>query len=371
MAAGPLRGFRFIEFAGIGPGPFCAMLLADLGADIIRVDRKDLAGTEADAGDVLARGRRSIALDLKDEKDKSVALSLVASAHGLIEGFRPGVMERLGLAPEDCWKVNPKLIYGRMTGWGQNGPLAASAGHDLNYIALSGALHSIGVKEKPSIPLNLIGDFGGGALYLAFGLCAALLEAQHSQKGQVVDMAMCDGAVSLMSMFFGWHAAGKWTELRGSNLLDGGAPFYNIYETSDGLFVTIAAIEPKFYNVLRSLLQLDDSLFDDQFDQQKWPEQKLKLAELFQQRTRQEWCDLLEATDACFAPVLSMQEAQNHPHYRHNQTFFNGHSFTQPGVVPSFSRTPGAVQGPPVAPGSHNREILDEMASSESHSIKD
>ncbi len=359
MASGPLNGVKVVEFAGIGPGPFCCMLLSDMGADVVRIDRK---GGRAMAKDVTARGRRSVALDLKDANDVAVARALVEKADVLIEGFRPGVMERLGLGPDEAFARNPKLVYGRMTGWGQSGPLANAAGHDLNYIALSGALHAMGRKgAPPSPPLNLVGDYGGGALYLALGVCAALIERQRSGKGQVVDAAITDGTASLMGVMYGLRASGIWSDERDSNLLDGGAPFYDVYETADGTFVTIGSLEPQFYALLLDKLELkDDPLFAAQMDRSQWPAMSEKIATVIKTKTREEWTTLLDGTDACFAPVLTMAEAPSHPHNVAREAFTQVAGVVQPAPAPRFSRTPGAIQGPAAAPGADTEKVLSD-----------
>lgn len=354
-----------VEIAGIGPGPFAAMLLADMGADVLRVDRvgpvPPLSGDAPPPLDLLNRGRRSIAVDLKSEPGAEVVLRLVENADALIEGFRPGVAERLGIGPAECLARNPRLIYGRMTGWGQDGPLADAAGHDLNYIALAGALHPIGrAGAPPPPPLNLIGDFGGGALYLAFGIACGLLEARQSGEGQVVDAAMVDGAAHLTTMFHSMKAMGFWRDARESNLLDGGAPFYDTYETADGKFVSIASLEPKFYDELRALAGLDDEDGGSQMDRERWPEMKTRMADVIKRRTRDEWCSVLEGSDACFAPVLSLAEAPLHPHNRERSTFVDVAGITQPAPAPRFSRTPGSISGPPPHPGQHTAEALSD-----------
>lgn len=358
MGSGPLSGVKVIEFAGIGPGPFCCMLLSDMGADVVRVDRK--GGRGGAKFDVTARGRRSIALDLKDPVDIATALALIEKADVLIEGFRPGVMERLGLGPDEALARNPRIIYGRMTGWGQAGPLAQAAGHDLNYIALSGALYAMGRKDAPPPPpLNLVGDYGGGALYLAMGVCAALFEAARSGKGQVIDAAITDGTASLMSVMYGLRAAGIWSDDRDANLLDGGAPFYDVYETADGQFVTLGSLEPQFYALLLEKAGLaGDALFAAQMDRSQWPAMSAKVAEMIRSKTREQWSTLLEGTDVCFAPVLSMAEAPAHAHNAARETFIEVDGVIQPGPAPKFSRTPGAVQGPPARPGANSAEIL-------------
>ena len=305
MAQGPLSGLKVVEFAGIGPGPFCGMLLSDLGADVVRIDRK--GGGRGSKFDVTARGRRSVALDLKTPEAVEACLKLMASADAVFEGFRPGVMERLGLGPEVALKRNPKLVYGRMTGWGQFGPYANAAGHDMNYIAITGALHAIGTKDKPIPPLNLVGDFGGGALYLAFGLMAGVISARQTGKGQVIDCAMSDGAASLMAMFYGMKGSGGWRgDDRRANMLDGGAHFYDTYQCSDGRWISIGSIEPQFYALLRQLAGLSDAAFDAQMAREAWPSLKQKLDDIFRTKTRDEWCRIMEGTDVCFAPVLTI-----------------------------------------------------------------
>ena len=343
-AAGPLAGIRIVEFAGIGPGPFAAMLLADMGADVIRIDRPGAAPVEAI--DIVDRGRRTVVLDLKTAAGREGALALLAEADALIEGFRPGVMERLGLGPDAVQRTNPRLVYGRMTGWGQTGPLAHVAGHDINYIALAGALAAIGpAGGVPVAPLNLVGDYGGGALYLALGMLAALLEARSSGQGQTVDCAMCDGVASLMSLFVTLQAQGRWTERRGTNLLDGGAPFYATYECADGHWVSIGALEPQFYARLTRLLGVeDDADFAAQNDARTWPVLHARLQRMFRMHPREHWCALLEGTDACFAPVLTLAEAARHPHLQARQTYVEQDGVVQPAPAPRFSRTPSAVQ---------------------------
>jgi len=345
--AGPLSGIRVLELAGIGPGPFCAMMLADMGADVLRVDRPepvDLGLPLEPKFDVIARGRRSIALDLKHTPAIEIALALVEKADVLIEGFRPGVTERLGLGPDACLARNPRLVYGRVTGWGQDGPLAQAAGHDINYIAIAGALHAIGPAQRPAPPLNLVGDYGGGAMYLAFGIVCALCERHSSGRGQVIDTAMSEGAASLMSIFYGRMAAGLWHDKRGVNILDGGAPWYNVYETADGKYVAVGAIEGRFYAELMQRLGLDTPSLPDQYDRTRWPELRANLARIFQQKTRDEWCEALAGHDVCIAPVLSIAEAPSHPHNRARGAFFECDGVIQPGPAPRFSRTPGRVE---------------------------
>jgi alpha-methylacyl-CoA racemase len=339
--SGPLAGFRIVEFAGIGPGPFACMMLADMGAEVITLDR---VGAKKNLKSVAGRGRKVVELDLKDKAAIAQALDLLDHADALIEGFRPGVMERLGLGPDVVLARNPRLVYGRMTGWGQEGPLANAAGHDINYISVTGALAAIGTKDKPVPPLNLVGDFGGGALYLVVGVLAALLETGKSGKGQDGDAAMCDGAASLMSMFFDMKAAGRWTDQRENNFLDGGAHFYGVYECACHSFISIGSIEPQFYALLRDLAGLSETDFDKQMDQKAWPELRQKLVDVFKTKTRDEWSEIMEGTDVCFAPVLTMTEATKHPHMTARETFITRHGVTQPAPAPRFSRTPSAAR---------------------------
>ena len=338
------------------------MLLADMGADVLRVDRAGSVTPSADDApslDLLNRGRRSVGVDLKAADGPEVVLRLVEQADALIEGFRPGVAERLGIGPDQCLGRNERLVYGRMTGWGQDGPMAEAAGHDLNYIALAGALHPIGrAGTPPPPPLNLVGDFGGGALYLAFGIVCGVLEARTSGRGQVVDAAMVDGAAHLTTMFHSMKAMGFWKDDREANLLDGGAHFYDTYETSDGKFVSIASLEPKFYAELRRLAGLDESDWDAQMDRSRWPEMKVRLAEVIKARTQAEWCSVMEGTDACFAPVLTLSEAPLHPHNQQRGTFTEVAGVVQPAPAPRFSRTPGEISRPPAHPGQHTVEAL-------------
>jgi alpha-methylacyl-CoA racemase len=361
---GPLAGITVVEIAGIGPGPFCGMMLADLGADVIRVDRvQSVQGgdPERPPADFLARGRRSVGVDLKSPDGVEVVLSLVERADALYEGFRPGVAERLGIGPEECLARNPRLVYGRMTGWGQDGPYAAAAGHDINYIALAGALDPIGRRgEAPVPPLNLVGDFGGGGLLLAYGLLAGLLEARTSGRGQVVDAAMVDGAAALMTMTHSFRAMGIWEDARGSNMLDTGAHFYDVYETADGRYVSIGSIEPQFYAELLRLTGLEGEELPWQHDRAQWPAMKERLAAIFRAKTRDEWCALMEGTDVCFAPVLAIPEAVEHPHNVARGTFVEVAGIRQPGPAPRFSRTPGEVARPPSHAGQHTDEILTE-----------
>jgi len=346
--AGPLLGLRVVEFAGIGPGPFACMLLSDMGADVVRVDRPSAA--QRDRSDVVGRGRKQVLLDLKQPDAVAQALRLLARADVLIEGFRPGVMERLGLGPDVVAQRNPRLIYGRMTGWGQHGPLAQAAGHDINYIALTGALAAIGeAGGEPVPPLNLVGDYGGGSLYLLVGILAALQEVRRSGRGQVVDAAICDGVLSLMSSHLSRVLRGDSLEQRGRNMLDGGAPYYASYVTADGQYIALGAIEPKFFGLLCEKLALPKHLWDAQQDRARWPQLRAAIAAAVLQRTRDAWCQLLEGSDACFAPVLTLTEAQQHPHVRARGGFVQVDGVTHTAPAPRFSRTPSAIQGP--APG--------------------
>ncbi len=366
MSTGPLAGYRIIELAGIGPGPFAAMMLADLGADVIRVERAQVASWAASGdarADLMSRGRRNVAIDLKHPDGVGALLDLVERADALIEGFRPGVMERLGAGPDECFARNRKLVFGRITGWGQDGPYAASAGHDINYISLAGALGHIGrAGQAPVPPLNLVGDFGGGGMLLALGVVCALLEAQRSGQGQVVDAAMVDGAAVLMTMFWSLRHLGLFDEhARGTNLLDTGAHFYDVYECADGEYISIGSIEPKFYALLLEALELtDDAAFARQMDSSGWPALKERVAAAFRTRTRAEWCERLEMTDVCFAPVLTMTEAAAHPHNVARGTFVDVDGAMQPAPAPRFSRTPAAIDRPPARPGEHTREVLAE-----------
>lgn len=362
---GPLSGVKVIEIAGIGPGPFAAMMLADMGADVVRVERASVViGGDPDnpPGDVMNRGRRSIGVDLKSPQGVELLLDLVASADALVEGFRPGVCERLGIGPDVCLDRNPRLVFGRMTGWGQSGPMAQRAGHDINYIALAGALEPIGrVGEPPVPPLNLVGDFGGGGMLLAFGVVCALVEARSSGRGQVVDAAMVDGAAVLTTMFAGMRAMGVWNDERGTNMLDTGAHFYEVYETSDHKYVSVGAIESQFYAELLERLGLgDDETMPSQGDQDRWPELKERFAAIFATRTRDEWAAIFEGSDACVAPVLSMLEAPGHPHNIERDTFVERNGIVQPAPAPRFSRTPAGISRPPAFPGQHTDEILAE-----------
>ena len=369
--SGPLNGVCVVELAGIGPGPFAAMMLADMGASVVRIDRMpagDGGGLQAMLrnDNVVDRGRRSIAVDLKDGRGVEIALRLIARADILIEGFRPGVTEKLGLGPEVCIAGNPKLIYGRMTGWGQTGPLAHAAGHDLNYIAISGALHAIGPRDRPPPPpLNLVGDYGGGGMFLALGVVAALYESQRSGLGQVVDAAMSDGAAVLMTPQYGLAAKGFWSDERESNFLDGSAPFYGSYECAEGGFVAIGPIEPQFYRTLLERCGIDDPHFAMQWERSEWPALKAKLAALFKTRSRDAWCALLEGSEACFAPVLSMSEAPAHAHNVARATFVESAGTMQPAPAPRFGRTPSELPLPPPAIGAQGGELLREIGCSD------
>ncbi|MGB3736513.1 MAG: CaiB/BaiF CoA-transferase family protein [Ilumatobacter sp.] len=361
---GPLSGHRIIEIAGIGPGPFAAMLLADLGAEVIRVERAGaVRGPVPDQanGDILLRGRRNVAIDLKHPDGVATLLDLVEHADALIEGFRPGVMERLGIGPDECMARNPKLVFGRMTGWGQTGPYSQAAGHDINYISLAGALAHFGRRgEGPTPPLNMVGDFGGGGMFLALGVVAALLESSKSGEGQVVDTAMVDGSAILMSMFWAFKSMGIFDEnARGTNLLDTGAHFYDVYECGDGEYISIGSIEPQFYAELLRLTGLtDDEQFAKQMDSKEWVELKERLTELFATKTRDQWCEIMEHTDVCFAPVLTMSEAAEHPHNIERQTFVEVAGVTQPAPAPRFSRTENVIASAPAWPGEHTRDVL-------------
>lgn len=361
---GPLAGYKVIEIAGIGPGPFAAMLLADMGAEVVRVERAQAVPAVAPAGpggDISARGRRSIGIDLKSPDGVAALLDLVESADALTEGFRPGVMERLGVGPDECLARNPKLVYGRMTGWGQDGPYAQAAGHDINYISLAGALaHMRREGQAPVPPLNLVGDFGGGGMFLAFGVVCGILEAQRSGQGQVVDTAMVDGTAALMTMFWSFRGSSFFDdEAPGTNVLDTGAPYYDVYECSDGLYVSIGSIEPQFYAELLERTGLGaDPAFAAQNDRAGWPELKQKVRDLFVTRTRDEWCELLEMTDVCFAPVLSMGDAAAHPHNQARGTFVEHAGRLQPAPAPRFSRTTAQIDAPPPHPGQDTRAVL-------------
>lgn len=361
--AGPLHGLRIIEFAGIGPGPFCGMMLADHGAEVIRVERP---GARVFAGDCLARSRQSITLDMKKPEAIQVARDLCKQADGVIEGYRPGVMERLGLGPEVLLADNPNLVFGRMTGWGQHGPLAQAAGHDINYIAISGVLHTIGERGgKPVPPVNYIGDFGGGGMMLAFGMVSALLNVKMGGKGQVIDCAMTDGSAVIAAMTWTQMNLGWWQDERGQNFLDGGAHFYDTYECADGKFVAIGSIEPQFYALLREKAGLAESAFDHQMDRSAWPALKEKLSALIKAKSRDEWCALMEGTDVCFAPVLSLAEVPSHPHNAARETFIKVAEFTQPAPAPRYSHTPTSHPRPAGQPGADSEAVLARLGYSE------
>lgn len=356
-AQGPLRGVKVIEFVGLGPAPFAAMLLSDLGADVIRIDRPGAGG--GGAAEILARGRRSAAFDLKNPDAVEACLKLISRADIVLEGYRPGVMERLGLGPDVALKRNPALVYGRMTGWGQHGPLAHAAGHDINYIALTGALEGIGTPDGPAIPLNLVGDFGGGSLYLAFGVLAALTHARATGEGQVVDAAIVDGATSLMAAIHQLQAMGVWNKGRGENLLDGGAPFYGTYKCACGKFISIGPLEPEFYTLLLEKLDMTgDPVMANPYDESQWPGQRERLTRAFASRTRDEWTALLEGTDTCFAPVLTTDEAATHPHMTERGVFTEVDGVRMAAPAPRFSKTPGAIQGPAPRPGADTQAVL-------------
>ncbi len=355
---GPLKGLKIIEMAGIGPGPFCGMVLADLGAEIIKVDRASAIGTGSKQ-EASNRGKKSIAVDLKSEEGVEVVFKLVEKADAIFEGFRPGVMERLGLGPNDCLKRNERIVFGRMTGWGQEGPLAKAAGHDINYISLSGALAAIGRPGSPPVPpLNLVGDFGGGGMLLALGLVAALFESKQSKKGQVVDAAMTDGSALLMTMIYTMQSLGMCKTTMGSNLLDGGSHFYDTYECEDGKFISIGSIEPQFYELLCQIAELDKSIFGKQMSRDSWPKQKEEIKKIFLNKSRDEWCELMEGTDICFAPVLDMSEAPKHPHNIERKTFIELEGVTQPAPAPRFSRTEPEISSSPSVVGENTDEVL-------------
>jgi len=359
LGTGPLKGLRILEFAGLGPAPFCGMMFSDLGADVIRIDRAN--GAPYSEWEVISRGRRSVGLDLKQPAAIDIALRLADQADILIEGFRPGVMERLGLGPDVILGRNPDLIYGRMTGWGQTGAMARQPGHDINYIGLTGALHAIGPAEQPAIPLNLVGDFGGGALYLAFGVLAALIEARSTGKGQVVDCAMVDGAVSLMTMLYGRLGANDWHDRRMSNSIDGGSHFYNVYECADGLFIACGAIEPQFYTAFLELMGLDEADFQPQRDQSRWPEWKARIAKRFKSKPRAEWLAILGTRETCCTPVLTMQEASEHPDNVGRDMFRRIDGVLHAMPAPRFSSSPDVAPGPIAThPGEHNAEALSD-----------
>ena len=362
---GPLSGIKIIEFAGIGPGPFCAMMLADMGADVVRVDRHKLKG-RGGKFDVLGRGRRSIAVDLKQPEAVATVLRLVQEADGLIEGYRPGVMERLGLGPSVCMESNSRLVYGRVTGWGQNGPLATAAGHDINYIALSGALHASGrAGDKPTPAANLVGDFGGGGMYLAFGIACGIINARATGQGQIVDAAMVDGSASLMSMIYGYKAHGMWSDERGTNVADTGAHFYDTYECADGKYISLGSVEPQFYALLLEKAQLSDPAFQAQMDRDSWVSLKEKVTKVIKTKSREQWCEIMEGTDICFAPVLSMEEAPQHPHNLARETFIEIDGVAQPAPAPRFSGTPTGKPTSSPKVGQHSHEILHDWGFAE------
>jgi alpha-methylacyl-CoA racemase len=368
MGNGPLSGVRVIELAGIGPGPFAAMLLADLGAEVIRIDRPSGRAFPVPSKDLSNRGKRSVAIDLKNPRGKEVVLRLVERSDALLEGFRPGVTERLGLGPDDCLARNPALVYGRMTGWGQQGPLSQSAGHDIGYIAVTGVLHAIGrAGGPPQVPINLLGDFAGGSMYLVVGMLAALLEAKTSGRGQVVDAAIVDGAAHLSTFVHAFLAAGAWRDQRGVNMLDTGAPWYDVYETADGKYMAVGAIEPQFYAEFVRRLGLVDSGADEegiptQHEAGRWPELRERFATAFKAKTRDEWAEIFLPGDTCVAPVLSLTEAIEHPYNTARGVFAPGpDGEPQPAPAPRFSRTPGAIGGPPAIAGAHTREVLTEL----------
>jgi alpha-methylacyl-CoA racemase len=366
---GTLSGVRIIEMAGIGPAPFCGMLLADMGAEVLRIDRLatvDIGIPVPPKYDLLNRNKRSLALDLKSAEGRRTVLRLIEQADALIEGFRPGVMERLGLGPEPSLKANPRLVYGRMTGWGQYGPLSQAASHDINYIALTGVLNAVGqAGSAPVIPLNLIGDFGGGSLYLAMGILAALISARGTGRGQVVDAGITDGVANLLTMHYGFRQAGEWSVDRGSNLTDGGAPFYDVYRTRDDLYVSVGAVEKKFFGELLQRLGIRAEAFSAQHDRSNWDAQRRRLAEVFATRTRAEWCALLEGTDVCFAPVLDMDECVRHPHNKARRTHIEFEGVMNPAPAPRFSETPSELRNAPPAPGQHTAEALRDWNFSE------
>jgi len=362
---GPLKGLKVIEIAGIGPGPFCAMMLSDMGAEVLRIDRPQSVKGDDPAVpplDFLARGRRSVGLDLKNPEGVELLLKLVESADAILEGFRPGVMERIGIGPDVCLARNPRIVYGRITGWGQEGPLAHAAGHDINYIALAGALHPIGRRgQPPTVPLNLVGDMGGGGLVLAYGVVCALLECAKSGKGQVVDAAMVDGSATLASAIYAMYAKGLYRDERESNGFDGGSHYARAYETKDGKYISIVSMEPQFYSLLIEKLELDEAHFSEQMNRERWPEYARELQTIFKTRTRDEWCEVLEGTDVCFAPVLSLAEAPDHPHNVARGTFTEIAGVVQPRPAPRFSRSDSSIERPPPHAGQHTDEVLAEI----------
>lgn len=358
--AGPLAGYKIVEIAGIGPGPFCTMMLADMGAEVVRIDRlggNDLLGLKHD---MLARGRRSLAVDLKNPQAVQAVLRLIDQADALVEGFRPGVMERLGLGPELCLSRNPRLVYGRMTGWGQTGPWAERAGHDIDYIALTGVLHAIGGAEAPIPPLNLVGDFGGGGMLLAFGIVCALLEAQKSGKGQVVDAAMTDGSALLMAMIYSLKNSDFWTNERAGNFFDGGYPLYGTYRCADGKWLALGPLEPQFHALFLNMLGIDDPELRKPTDRSRWPALRERLGKVLATKDRDDWCAFFEGSDACVAPVLDLDEAPAHPHNQARHTFVERDGVIQPAPAPRFSRTEPELDAPPPRPGEHGRQILSD-----------
>jgi len=372
---GPLAGIKVVEIASQGPGPFAAMLLADMGAEVLRIDRADqvvaVERFERRPDDILNRGRRSVGVDLKRPAGVETVLRLVAEADALIEGFRPGVAERLGIGPDECLARNPRLVYGRMTGWGQDGPYATMAGHDINYIALAGALAHFGRPgETPVPPINMVGDFGGGGMLLAFGVVCGLLEAKGSGQGQVVDASMVDGSATLMAMIHGMHAMGLWNLEKGTNIIDGGAHFYDAYETADGKYISIGSIEPQFYAELLRLTGLEGEDLPHQMDREQWPALKERVTGIFKQKTRDEWCELMEGTDVCFAPVLTLEEAPSHPHNIARGTFVEVAGVVQPAPSPRFSRTPGEISRPPSAPAADTDDALADWGLSDAEVAK-
>jgi alpha-methylacyl-CoA racemase len=369
---GPLKGYRIIEIAGIGPGPFACMMLADMGADVIRLERPTgPRGVDAVPANVSNRSRRSVGVDLKNPDAVELILRLGEGADALIEGFRPGVAERLGIGPDECLARNPRLVYGRMTGWGQDGPYASMAGHDINYIALAGALAHFGRPgETPVPPINMVGDFGGGGMLLAFGVVCGLLEAKGSGQGQVVDASMVDGSATLMAMIHGMHAMGLWNLEKGTNIIDGGAHFYDAYETADGKYISIGSIEPQFYAELLRLTGLEGEDLPHQMDREQWPALKERVTGIFKQKTRDEWCELMEGTDVCFAPVLTLEEAPSHPHNIARGTFVEVAGVVQPAPSPRFSRTPGEISRPPSAPAADTDEALADWGLSDTEVAK-
>ena len=363
---GPLTGYKVIEMGGIGPAPFCCMILSDMGAEVIRVDRNKANMFTEPKYDFLLRGRRSIILNATTEKGREILEKLLKTADVIVEGFRPGKMEKLGLGPDTLLEKYPKLVYGRMTGWGQYGPLSNSAGHDINYIALTGALHALGAPDSPPLPpLNLVGDFGGGGVLMALGIVSALLEREKSGKGQVIDTAMTDGTAMLMAMMYGMRWQGWWSGKRGDNLLDGAAHFYNSYETSDNKYICIGSIEPQFYSQLLKLTNAADPDFNNQWDKRNWPDLKEKFKKIFKTKTRDEWCGILEGTDVCFAPVLSMDEAPLHPHNKARETFVDIDGVLHPAPAPNFSRTKSEIKGPPVIIGKDTDTLMKELGFSQ------